>query len=336
MHDQRDHQQRSSATSTHEHTPASESVAVNLNATPRELGYLIRKQPHLARPVIEALHKYRGNAFVQQVLIEHQRATREIIAAQAKERAQAYAAHGATDHGPAAHAVARPKSPKAQAERKPSRENDANDQQSIAASDNSPLGRKQAKLLQWQSEMAEVADELAPKFAPLGLHFRPQILLATALQEADAVDPQNTVSFDNGMGIMQITPYRGNLDPAVARAIGWDNNRSVAHGLAHSNWRDAKANILAGGLTLLQKAKSIARGVTDIWNAMSETQRWRAVMFAYNAGETAAMRALANGGPGARMISTFKNKKGKRVSHDYTAKVQHHLAFVDAHDPFES
>lgn len=200
---------------------------------------------------------------------------------------------------------------------------------------NDALGRKENKLLQWQSEMEEVAATYAPQFEPLGLHFRPQILLATALQEADAKDPLNGISFDKGVGIMQITPYKGKLDPAVAKAINWDNSKSVSENIRTSNWRNAKANLSAGALTMLGKAKALRRLVPKVWEQMNENQRWRAVLFAYNAGESTAASALRRGGPNAAMISTFTDPKGRRVSHDYTKELQDKLDYVESHDPFD-
>lgn len=199
---------------------------------------------------------------------------------------------------------------------------------------NDALGRKENTLLQWQSEMVEVANELAEQFKPLGLNFRPQILLATAMQEAAVKDPLNAVSFDHGLGLMQITPYKGKLDPQVAKAIGWDNSKSVAENTRTSNWRNAKANLRAGAFTMLGKAKAIKRGVPATWGQMDEPHRWRAVLFAYNAGEGSAISALKRGGPNAAMISTFTNAKGQRVSHDYTKEIREKMDYVDAHDPF--
>ncbi|MEZ4403299.1 MAG: D-Ala-D-Ala carboxypeptidase family metallohydrolase [Kofleriaceae bacterium] len=198
----------------------------------------------------------------------------------------------------------------------------------------SGLGAKENLLAQWKREMVEVAHQLAGEFTPLGLHFRPQILLATAMQEAAARDPLHAVSFDNGLGIMQITPYRGKLDPQVARAIGWDNSRSVSDNMRNSNWRSAKANLLAGGYTMLSKAKAIKRMVPSVWGQMDEPHKWRAVLFAYNAGEGSAVSALRRGGPNAAMISTFTDKRGRRVSHDYTAEISEKMDYVDRHDPF--
>jgi Peptidase M15 len=200
---------------------------------------------------------------------------------------------------------------------------------------NDALGKKENMLLQWKQEMIDVAEELAGKFTPLGLQFRPQILLATAMQEAAAKDPLNAVSFDNGLGIMQITPYKGKLDPDVAKAIGWDNNKSVAENKRTSNWRSAKANLRAGAFTMLGKAKAIKRGVSATWEQMEEPQKWRAVLYAYNAGEGSAISALKKGGPDARMISTFTNPKGQRVSHDYTKEIKEKMDYVESHDPFD-
>lgn len=203
-----------------------------------------------------------------------------------------------------------------------------------AVGGNDALGRKENKLLQWKQEMIEVAKEMEGQFTPLGLTFRPQILLATAMQEADAKDPLNGVSFDKGVGLMQITPYKGKLDPAVAKAINWDNSKSVSENIKTSNWRNAKANLMAGALTMLGKAKAIKRGASSIWEKMDEQQRWRAVLYAYNAGEGGAIKALKAGGPNARMISTYTDPKGRRVSHDYTKEFQDKFDYVDSHDPF--
>lgn len=195
------------------------------------------------------------------------------------------------------------------------------------------LGRKENVLAPFYDEMVEVAHELAGQFTPLGLHFRPEILLATAMQEASATDPLNARSFDNGLGIMQITPYNGKLDPAVARSIGWDNTKGVEYNVQHSRWRDARSNLRAGAFTMLGKAKSIKGGVPRTWEQMNEAHRWRAVLFAYNAGEGSAIRALRSGGPNAPMISTF-TVNGRRVSHDYTAEIKAKLDYVNDHDPF--
>lgn len=200
---------------------------------------------------------------------------------------------------------------------------------------NDALGKKENTLLQWKQEMIDVSAELASKFVPLGLKFRPQILLATAMQEAAVKDPLNAVSFDNGLGIMQITPYKGKLDPDVAKAIGWDNSKSVAENKKSANWRNAKANLRAGAFTMLGKAKAIKRGVSATWEKMDEAHRWRAVLYAYNAGEGSAISALKRGGPNAQMISTFTDPKGRRVSHDYTKEIKEKMDYVDSHDPFD-
>src|SRR3954469_21986237 len=111
------------------------------------------------------------------------------------------------------------------------------------------LGKKENLLAPFYDQMVEVAHELAGQFQPLGLHFRPEILLATAMQEAANKDPLTARSFDNGLGIMQITPYKGKLDASVAKSINWDNSKDVEYNIAHSNWRSAKANLLAGAYT---------------------------------------------------------------------------------------
>jgi peptidoglycan hydrolase-like protein with peptidoglycan-binding domain len=196
------------------------------------------------------------------------------------------------------------------------------------------LGTKENLLAPWFDEMVDVATELAPKFKPLGLHFRPEVLLATAMQEAATKDPLNAKSFDNGLGIMQITAYRGQLDPGVAKAIGWDNSKSLDYNMQHSKWRDAKANLTAGAETMLSKAVAIRSGVPKVWGQMDEPHKWRAVLFAYNAGQGNAIKALKNGGPNASMISSFTDKSGKRVSHDYTAEIKAKMDYVDSHDPF--
>src|SRR3954471_12012690 len=196
------------------------------------------------------------------------------------------------------------------------------------------LGAKENVLAPFYDQMVEVAHEIAPQFTPLGLHFRPEILLATAMQEASSKDPLTTRSFDNGLGIMQITPYKGKLDPGVAKAINWDNSKDVEFNVQHSNWRSAKANLTAGANTMLGKARAIKGGVAKTWEQMDEPHRWRAVLYAYNAGEGSAISALRKGGPNAAMISTFTDKSGKTVSHDYTAEIQGKLDYVDSHDPF--
>ena len=198
---------------------------------------------------------------------------------------------------------------------------------------NDALGKKENLLAPFFADMQAVASELVGEFTPLGLHFRPEILLATAMQEAASHDPANARSFDNGLGIMQITPYKGQLSAPVAKAIGWDNAQGVEWNIQHSRWRDARANLLAGGYTMLGKAHSIKGGVAKIWGEMDEGHRWRAVLYAYNAGEGSAIRALKQGGPNAPMISTFTHQ-GKQVSHDYTAEIQAKMDYVEGHDPF--
>ena len=200
--------------------------------------------------------------------------------------------------------------------------------------DKDSLGRKEELLRPFFQDMCDVAGQLQPQFAAMGMHFRPEVLLATAMQEAADRDPVNNRSFDNGLGIMQITPYRGQLDPPIAKAIGWDNSKGIEYNVAHSNWKSARANILAGGIELLGKAKSIKVLVPKIWDQMDERHRCRATMYAYNAGEGSASRALEHGGPNAPMISTFKDPQGRVISHDYTAELDHKLNYVDGHDPF--
>ena len=196
------------------------------------------------------------------------------------------------------------------------------------------FGTKENLLAPFYKQMAEVATELAPQFTSLGLQFRPEILLATAMQEAANREPLTNRSFDNGLGIMQITPFHGQLDPGVAKAINWDNSKDIETNIQQSNWRDAKSNLLAGAQTMLGKARSIKRGVPTVWEQMDEPHRWRAVLYAYNAGEGSAINVLRTGGPNAAMISTFTNPKGQVVSHDYTAEIQAKMDYVDGHDPF--
>jgi peptidoglycan hydrolase-like protein with peptidoglycan-binding domain len=154
------------------------------------------------------------------------------------------------------------------------------------------------------------------------------------MQEAANKDPLNAKSSDNGLGIMQITPYRGQLDPGVAKAIGWDNSKSLDYNMQHSKWRDAKANLTAGAETMLSKAVAVKAGVPKIWGEMDEPHKWRAILFAYNAGQGNAIKALKAGGPNASMISTFTDPSGKKVSHDYTAEIKAKMDYVDSHDPF--
>lgn len=199
---------------------------------------------------------------------------------------------------------------------------------------NDALGKKENLLSDWYDEMVEVASQLGGEFKPLGLHFRPEILLATAMQEAANKDPLNARSFDNGLGLMQITPYQGKLDAGVAKAIGWDNSKDVEYNVQHSRWRDAKSNLLAGGYTLLGKAQAIKGALPKTWEQMDEQHRWRATMFAYNAGQGTAIAALKSGGADAPMISTY-TYKGQRHSHDYTAELKSRMDYVESHDPFQ-
>lgn len=197
------------------------------------------------------------------------------------------------------------------------------------------LAKKEHAVAPELDEMAAVAKQLAPQFRPLGMTFRPENLLATVLQEADAQDPVTGISGDDGLGLMQITPYEGKLDPNVARTLHWDNAKSVSYNIAHSRWRDATANLKAGGETMIDKARAIKAGTPRVWSEMNDGHRWRATMYAYNAGQGAAIKALDAGGPNARMISTF-TANGHTVSHDYTAELDEKQQFVAAHDPFRN
>ena len=198
-----------------------------------------------------------------------------------------------------------------------------------------PLGQKENKVAPYFNDMIDVVKALAPQFAAVGLTFRPENVLATVLQEADAANPVGDVSYDGGMGLMQITPSNGQLDAPVAKVLGWNNSESVAYNLEHSKWKNAQANLMAGGQTLLLKAGYIKAGVPTVWSAMTQQQRWRATMFAYNAGQVAAITALQHGGPNAPMVSTY-TYEGQTHSHNYTAELDQKLSYVDAHDPFAS
>ena len=183
------------------------------------------------------------------------------------------------------------------------------------------LGAKEDVLVPYYAQMVEVSRELAGRFAPLGLHLRPEILLATAMQEASATEPLTARSFDNGLGLMQITPYNGDLDGDVARSIGWNNARGLDYNIQHSKWRNAKANLTAGAYVMLSKAHAIAGALPTTWKKMNETHRWRAVLYAYNAGQGSAIDALRRHGPSAAMISTY-TVNGRQVSHDYTREIE--------------
>jgi hypothetical protein len=198
---------------------------------------------------------------------------------------------------------------------------------------NDALGRKEDKVAPYFQDMVDVAKSLAPQFTRLGMKFRPEIVLATVLQEASATNPVGDISFDDGLGLMQITPYHGQLDAPVAKVLDWDNSKTVQYNIAHSKWKNAHANLQAGGDTLLDKAQAIKGGVPHTWSEMTDAQRWRATMFAYNAGQGSAIKALETGGPNARMISTF-TVNGQTESHDYTAELNQKLDYVDKHDPF--
>src|SRR6201999_4092404 len=104
---------------------------------------------------------------------------------------------------------------------------------------------------------------------PLGMTFRSEIVLATVLQEASNSGPLTGTSPDGGLGLMQITPYNGKLDAPVAKVLGWDNAQSVEYNVEHSKWRQAQANLLAGGETLLGKAEAIKLGVPKTWSEMN-------------------------------------------------------------------
>ncbi|HEY4240736.1 MAG TPA: hypothetical protein VGM88_13030 [Kofleriaceae bacterium] len=197
------------------------------------------------------------------------------------------------------------------------------------------LGKKENKVAPFFEAMEKMSAQLAPQFAPLGMKFRPEIILATVLQEASDKDPVHGISFDNGLGLMQITPYQGKLDPDLAKILKWDNAKSVSYNIEHSSWRDGATNIEAGSHELLDKAKAVRAGVPSIWSEMDDHHKWRATMFAYNAGQGSAIHALKAGGPNGAMISSFKNAQGQTISHDYTKELDGKLDYVDKHDPFK-
>jgi hypothetical protein len=66
---------------------------------------------------------------------------------------------------------------------------------------------------------------------------------------------------------------------------------------------------------------------------MTEEQRWRAVMFAYNAGEGTAIDALQRGGPNAEMVSRFRDGSGALVENDYVGELQEALDYVRRNEP---
>lgn len=76
----------------HEHDDESTQVPVNLNASAIELARFIRTHPQLARTVIEAIQRKRGNHFAQQVIAAHRTVTTQLVAQQQRER---HARHGA-------------------------------------------------------------------------------------------------------------------------------------------------------------------------------------------------------------------------------------------------
>lgn len=198
-------------------------------------------------------------------------------------------------------------------------------------------GQMMAKYENYYPIMQKLAKQYAPRFEKYGMHFRPEIILATAMQESGGTkDPKSAVSFDHGLGMMQITPDKnGQLDGPVAKALGWDNSKSTAYNDAHSKWKDPTANLTAGVETMLIKTQSIAKLASKVWAQMNEQQKWTAVMYGYNAGQGNAAKALNKQGPNAKFISTFKDKQGKVHSHDYTKELRERLDYVDGHSPFE-
>lgn len=203
--------------------------------------------------------------------------------------------------------------------------------------------------------MEHTAEALAPRFEKLGIHLTPEIMMAIAMQESgNKPDPKSTRSFDNGLGIMQITPSKtGQLDADVAKILGWDNKGASGinwrgkdaankQGQAdylnqHNGWQDPQTNIDAGGLVLAKKAESLQRLLPDhMWDKMTEDQRLRATMFAYNAGEGNAVAQLKKGGPDATLLSTYTDPHGKQQTHDYTQEIKGRLDYVNSHSPFHS
>ena len=212
------------------------------------------------------------------------------------------------------------------------------------------LGTKENQIAPYYNAITKVVAALHPAFQALGMTFRPEMILATVLQEAEDKNPVTGMSGDYGLGLMQVTPAHDSkrnppnvytLDPPLDKLIGWDNTKVLSENIAKSKWRDGTTNLLTGGNEMLLKAKRVKALVPTIWAQMSDEQRWRATMFAYNAGEGNAKKALKAGGPNAAMVShySFTDKRtGKHYegSHDYTKELDQKLDYVDAHDPFAS
>lgn len=201
------------------------------------------------------------------------------------------------------------------------------------------LDVEMGRMAPFQKEMQASAMGMAPQFAKLGIHMTPESIMATAMVETGGEnDPKNSKSFDTGLGIMQITPDKktGKLDDDVAKLIGWDNTKSKAYNLEHSNWRDPDANIRAGTLIMLKKAQAIQKANPKEWAQMDEAHRMRFTMFAYNAGQGNANKALQRGGPDAPLISRFRGPDKKMHSNDYTRKIQDRLDYANQHSTFRS
>jgi hypothetical protein len=188
-------------------------------------------------------------------------------------------------------------------------------------------------MLEIKPVIERVSDELNVEFSALGIELHPNRLLATLLQEADSVAPRNHISFDGGLGYLQITPFDGQLDPNVARELNWNNKLDEGANQQASNWRSPYANLRAGAATMLNKARAIEAALPSLWKKMSEEQRWRAVMFAYNTGEGIAIDALERGGADAEMISRYQDRSGAWIENDYVGSLKRYLNYVRQNEP---
>ena len=177
--------------------------------------------------------------------------------------------------------------------------------------------------------MRSIADLMGPAFARLDLQLTPEIILGMALQEASPQCPATTIACDGGLGIMRLTPYRRKFESSVARILDWDNRRSIAENRRFSQWRDPHTNIWAAVEMLRVKAVAIKNAVDPQWRQMSETQRWHAVFFAYNAGQGAALRVLRRRGAAALALPQPTHLGGA-----YIRELQDKLTFAATHTPF--
>lgn len=167
----------------------------------------------------------------------------------------------------------------------------------------------------WE-DMESAAKQYSPKFAQYGLAISPYILFATALHESRGTKQALTFqSFDVGLGLMQLTPYKGKFNPKMAEILNWDNSRPLEYNIEHSKWRDAKANIYAAAEELLSKSRSLSVNC-PAFAQLSHDDKWRYVMYAYNTGQSTAIDALNNN---KELISRFKYK-GVTQERDYVGE----------------